>query len=335
DHWQPLQLDLPVTSVRDIDVHGDDVVMATHGRAFWAIDDVTPLRQVDLNVGGAGAWLFAPATAVRVRPAGFTGTPLPKDEPRAENPPAGAYIDYVVGRGATGPVVISISDAQGHLVRRFSSDDRLPGTDLARIRVAPEWLAPPVAPSLAPGMHRLVWSLRHPAPRPLAEGNPYADGVWAPPGRYTVELSVGGMRQTRPLTVAPDPRVSLPAEAYARQFALARRVEALLARMAAAVEEADAAHKALAARSAADLDRQVQGLLGPDFGITPVAPPPAGLTPLRVLAATLRTLMAAVDGADAAPTPDAQAGLAKIEPAAEAALAAWQSLKANLPADAP
>jgi hypothetical protein len=181
-------------------------------------------------------------------------------------------------------------------------------------------------------MHRLVWSLRHPAPRPLAEGNPYADGLWAPPGRYTVELSVAGQRQTRTLTVAPDPRVSLSAEAYARQFALARRVEVLLARVAAAVEEADAAHKALAARGATDLDRQVQGLLGPDFGITPVAPPPAGSSPLRELAGTLRTLLAAVDGADVAPTPDAQAGLAKVEPAVEAALAAWQALKTTLPA---
>jgi hypothetical protein len=272
---------------------------------------------------------------VRVRPAGFTGTPLPKDEPMADNPPAGAYIDYVVGRGATGPVVVTINDAQGRLVRRFSSQDRLPGTDLAKIRVAPEWMTPPVAPSTAPGMHRLVWSLRYPAPTSLAEGNPYADGVWAPPGKYTIELGVGGVRQTRPLTVAPDPRLSLPAEAYARQFTLARRVEALLARVAAAVDEADAAHKTLAARAATDLDRQVQALLGPDFGSIPVAAPPAGLSALRVLSASLRTLLAAVDGADAAPTPDAQAGLTKIEPAVEAALSAWQSLKATLPAATP
>ena len=92
DHWQPLQLNLPTTSVRDIDVHGDDVVIATHGRAFWAIDNVTPLRQ-DVP---AGDFLFKPAVAVRERPAGFTGSPMPKDEPMAPNPPFGAYIDYVI-----------------------------------------------------------------------------------------------------------------------------------------------------------------------------------------------------------------------------------------------
>jgi hypothetical protein len=181
-------------------------------------------------------------------------------------------------------------------------------------------------------MHRFVWSLRYPAPAALAEGNPYADGVWAPPGKYTVELTVGSLRQTRPLTVAPDPRVSLPAEAYARQFALARKVEALLARVAAAVDEADTAHKTLAARGATDLDAPVQGVVGPDLGGTPTAPPPTGVTPLRTLSGSLRTLLAAADGADAAPTPDAEAGLTSIEPAAEAALTAWRTLKATLPA---
>src|SRR5262245_28630476 len=115
-------------------------------------------------------------------------------------------------------------------------------------------------------MHRLVWSLRYPAPAPLAERNPYADGVWAPPGRYTIELAVGSLRQSRPLTIVPDPRVALPAEAYAREFALARRVEAPLARVAAAVEEADTARKTLAARGATNLERQIQKLLRPDLG---------------------------------------------------------------------
>jgi hypothetical protein len=99
DHWQPLQLNLPVTSIRDIDVHGDDVVIATHGRAFWILDDVTPLRQAGPEVASAEAWLFAPATAIRLRPA-TTGTPLPKDDHRRQ-PSAGAFIDYVLHARAT------------------------------------------------------------------------------------------------------------------------------------------------------------------------------------------------------------------------------------------
>ncbi|HEY8148985.1 MAG TPA: hypothetical protein VIK51_08775 [Vicinamibacteria bacterium] len=331
DHWQTLQLNLPVTSVRDIDVHGNDVVAATHGRAFWILDDVTPLRQVDARVAAAPSYLFAPASAVRVRPAGFTGTPLPKDEPMAANPPAGAYIDYALGGAASGPVVIRILDAQGGLVRQYSSEDRLPGMDLAKIRVAPEWMTPPSPPSTTPGMHRFVWPIRYSAPMALADGNPYADGVWAPPGRYTVELGVGGQQKTQPLTIAPDPRVVMSAEEYARQFALARRIEAVAARVAAAVTAGDAAHKRLAAGGPADLDLQVQALLGPDFGAAPAAPPPAGLTPLRTLAGTLNRLLDAVDGADAPPSPDAEAGFAQLEPVVEAALSAWPALQAKVP----
>jgi photosystem II stability/assembly factor-like uncharacterized protein len=332
DHWQTLQMNLPVTSVRDIDVHGSDVVIGTHGRAFWILDDVTPLRQADARVAAGPAHLFAPASAVRVRPAGFTGTPLPKDEPMASNPPEGAYIDYVINGAAAGPVVIRIADAEGRTVRAYSSEDRLPGTDLAKIRVAPEWMTPPAPPARTPGMHRFVWPIRYPAPAPLAEGNPYADGVWAPPGRYTVELSVGRDQRSQPLTIRPDPRLTMTPEAYARQFALARRIEATAARVAAAIAAADAAHKRLAAGGPAELDLQVQALLGPEFGAAPAAPPPGGVTALRALAGRLARFLEAVDGADAPPSPDAEAGFTAIEPVVEAALTAWTALQARVPA---
>ncbi|HET6898148.1 MAG TPA: hypothetical protein VFK70_07365, partial [Vicinamibacteria bacterium] len=330
DHWQILQQNLPVTSVRDIDVHGNDVVIGTHGRAFWILDDVTPLRQMDAR-DPAPSHLFAPAAAVRLRPAGFTGTPLPKDEPMALNPPAGASIDYVLEGPAAGPVVIRIADAEGHTVREYRSDDRLPATDLAKIRVAPEWAAPPSPPSTTAGMHRFVWPIRYPAPAALAEGNPYADGVWAPPGRYTVELTVGSHQRTQPLTILPDPRVTMAPEAYARQFALARRIEASSARVATAVAAADAVHKRLAVGGPSDLDLRVQALLGPDFGSAPAAPPPSGLTSLRTLAGKLTRFREAVDDADAPPSPDAEAGFAQIEPAVEAALSAWTALQAQVP----
>jgi hypothetical protein len=304
-------------------------VIGTHGRAFWILDDVTPLRQMDAREA-APAHLFAPAAAVRVRPAGFTGTPLPKDEPMAPNPPAGANIDYAVDGAAAGPVVIRILDAQERTVREYSSEDRLPATDLAKIRVAPEWAAAQSPPSTAPGMHRFVWPIRYPAPAALREGNPYANGVWAPPGRYTVELTVGRHQRTRPLTILPDPRVTMTVEQDARQFALARRIEAAAARVAAAVTAADAAHKRLAASGPADLDLRLQALLGPDFGGAPMAPPP-GLTPLRTLAGTLARFLDAVDGADAPPSPDAEAGFAQIEPVVDAALSAWTALQAQVP----
>src|SRR5207237_7317109 len=152
DHWQSLQKNLPVTSVRDIDVHGYDVVIATHGRAFWIMDDVTPLRQIDLVNGTA---LFRPAVAIRERPAGFTGSPMPKDEPMAANPPFGAIIDYVIGAPPSlAAVTLEILDDHDQLVRRYSSADKVPAPDPSKLTTAPEWFNVPSTLSTAPGMHR-------------------------------------------------------------------------------------------------------------------------------------------------------------------------------------
>ena len=224
---------------------------------------------------------------------------------------------------------LRILDAQGALVRRYSSDERSPAPDLTKIRVAPEWMTPPVAMATSPGMHRFVWPVRYPSPPALAEGNPYADGVWAPPGRYTIELSVGGQSLTQLLTIAPDPRVSLPPEVYARQLALARRVEALRERVAVAITEAEKRHAALAARGASEPDPRERALTGPEFGEVPPEAPPAGLSSLRALGNSLAALALAVDGADAEPTPDAVAAIPKVEQAVEATLAAWERLKAE------
>jgi hypothetical protein len=179
-------------------------------------------------------------------------------------------------------------------------------------------------------MHRFIWPVRYPAPPTLGEGNVYADGVWAPPGRYTIELSVDGQRLTQPLTVTPDPRVSLPPEVYARQLALARRVEAQRERVAAAIAMGEKLHTSLAAKGASEPDARVRALLGPDFGEIPPAAPPAGLSPLRALANALGGLATAVDGADAEPTPDAVAAIPKFEQAVDATLTAWEELTRSL-----
>ncbi len=186
DHWQPLQLNLPVTSVRDLEVKGNDLVIATHGRGFWILDDVTPLRQVDAEKVAAPAFLVAPAKAYRVRPQEFTGTPLPKEEPAAPNPPNGAYIDYWLASAPRSPVVLTLRDAAGSLVRRYSSADRPDAYDPARARAAAEWHETPSTLEATAGAHRFVWPLRYAPPAALAAGDPFADGVWAPPGRYTV-----------------------------------------------------------------------------------------------------------------------------------------------------
>jgi photosystem II stability/assembly factor-like uncharacterized protein len=338
DHWQPLQLRLPVTSVRDVDVHGDDVVIATHGRGFWILDDVTPLRQLDDGVAAASSWLFRPATAVRFRRSSFTGTPLPKDEPAAPNPPFGAHVDYFLKRPAEQGVSLEIFDASGALVRRFSSDDAVEPADPGTARAAPVWLPSPVTLSAEAGMHRFVWSLRHPLPEALAK-SPYDDGAWVPPGRYRLVLAVDGRRHEQPLEVAADPRVDLPPEAYREQHALARRVLELRASLSAA---ADTAKKLLLAirerrplapqalRSAFDalaVDAGAVAGIDPEDPEAPWWLPPKSIATLRWLDRACAGLYEAIDGADAAPSPDARASLATLEPMAASALEAWQAVE--------
>jgi photosystem II stability/assembly factor-like uncharacterized protein len=281
--WRPLGGGLPRTSVRDIEVHGDDLVIATHGRGFYILDDVEPLREM-AAAGDAAPWLFKPARAVRTRPAAFTGTPMPKDEPMAPNPSNGAVIDYRLGATPAKAVEIAILDARGETVRRFSSADIFHAPDLTKIDTAPEWIVTPSPPSTAPGLHRLIWDFRYPAPTGLYDEGGGGGGVWAPPGPYTVTLSVDGQVFRQPLSVVPDPRVTARPDDYARAFDLARRIEADRVR----------AHAALAK--------------GKSQTLTAVSD-------------RLDALAQAVDGADGAPTPDAQAGYRKASAALAALLA--------------
>jgi hypothetical protein len=330
DHWQSLQMNLPITSVRDIDVHGDDVVIATHGRAFWVLDNVTPLRQ-DVPDGD---FLFKPAATVHERPAGFTGSPMPKDEPMAPNPPFGAYIDYAIRSASSQPVTIDILDSSDVLVRRYSSADVPPAMDLKRLGTAPEWFNTPSTVSAAPGIHRFVWPLHYPAPPGLTGrrggggSGAFADGVWAPPGNYKVVLTVNGQKFTQPLAVVPDPRFKLSMTSYTYQFVLAREVEKARAALANALTEAGALVKrkdvpeALRKKAA-----EVSGVIeGDDF----TAPPPAESS-LRFLNQQLSKLANALDSADAVPTADVRASWENLKPRAEAAVTAWAAVKAQAP----
>ncbi len=335
DHWQPLQLNLPVTSVRDIDIHENDVVIATHGRAFWILDDVAPLRQrVD-----SAPFLYKPADAVRFRGAAFAGTPMPKDEPMAPNPPSGAYIDYVLAAPARS-VLLDILDNHGMVVRHYSSDDTVPVANPATLHTAPEWFATPVSLRTTPGMHRFVWPLRYPAAGPLADGRgPWADGIWAPPGKYTVALTVDGKHMEQPLLVLADPRVHLAPEAFAEQFAFAQRVEAQRAGIAAALEEAnDFVDKLTERRKTATgaAASSIDDLLAKVRDLAEIRPvdawwqQPHTTTSLRFLDGAFEKLYDAVDGADAAPTIDARESFDKLKPVAEAALRTWSELRVKV-----
>ncbi len=345
NHWQSLQLNLPRTAVRDLQVHGSDLVIATHGRGFWILDDVALLRSLTENAAQTTR-LLPPAPAYRVRPTGFTGTPFPKDEPRGENPPAGAYIDYVLDSGVPGEIAISISDASGQRVRRFSSRDASLPPSLSKLTIAPEWVVTESALPVESGAHRLVWDLHYQAPaalKPADNSDPDAEenGVWAAPGFYTVELKVGDRVFRQPLQILADPRAPVPVAAahYAHQLALARQIEAARVQIATALVEARRAHAAIAAQINTG-NADAQRLLAADaqlLGIAdllPEKPGPdfTGLAPrseqgLRHLADVFRALALAVDGADAAPTADAERGFAKERVVLDRTLAQWAQFK--------
>ena len=213
DTWQPLNLNLPVTSIRDLTLNGSDLIVATHGRSFWVLDDIAPLRQA-AEAQNARAYLYAPPPAVRVDNDGFLGTPLPPEEPQASNPPNGAILDYYLQ--ATRKRSLQILDAQGHVLRHFSSNDKV---NVARplLPIAERWFPKPQVLEASAGEHRFVWDL---ASGGSGTGMDDDDddsaavppGPRVPPGTYTVRLTVDGVQMDRPLRVTMDPRVDATPE---------------------------------------------------------------------------------------------------------------------------
>ena len=347
--WQPLQLNLPTSSVRDLVVHGDDLVVGTHGRSFWILDDISPLRQMGAEVSGADAFLFAPATATRVRRSTWTDTPLPPEEPAGQNPPDGAILDYVLKAPARGPVRIEIADAKGRLIRAFSSDDKPEPADPA-LNVPTYWVRPAAALAATAGMHRFVWDLRLPPPDvaeheyPISAvpGDTPRGPLGAPvlPATYTVRLIASGKTLTRPLTVRMDPRFQVSPAALQRQFELAsgisdalhRDSEALaaLARLRARVASALPRASGAARDVLAGLDAKLAALQGSGAGRRGGRGP--GETLSRVNGG-LAELYAIVEGSDEAPTTQAEAAWKDLQDALFRALAAWEEIRsADLPA---
>jgi photosystem II stability/assembly factor-like uncharacterized protein len=272
--WQSLQLNLPHTSVRDLIVHANDAIVATHGRGFWILDDVAPLRELahapfDPAQGDKGNHLFTPAIVYRVRRSTNTDTPLPPEEPRGENPPDGAMVDYALAAPAR-HVAIAIYDSAGRLVRRYASDDAVPPAIL-NLDKPTYWERPFVRPSTAMGMHRFVWDLREPAPRSLQEDLPISavahdtprvpEGPLVVPGRYTVRLDVDGETLERPVRILMDPRIRISQHALEEQCDLAARVASIADRSFVGAQRAKAAGNATAAAAFGSLNAAATGLL--------------------------------------------------------------------------
>ena len=332
ERWQPLNRGLPATSVRDITIHGDDLVIATHGRGFYVLDDIVPLRALAGNAAQA-IHLYPLAAAIRLNEPSFTGTPMPKDEPLAPNPPLGAMIDYALPAPATAPVEIAIYDQTGALVNRFNSNDPVKPIDLSKLEIAPEWAVSRKPPVSTSGHHRFVWDLHYAKLGGLKEED-RPEGVWAPPGRYTVELSANGQKLRQPLTVIADPRVKVSQADFDSQFRLANQIERTRVRVRRMNEEAADLKSGLAKLKGTDADAlmaQLGQLMGEGAPIGGANAP----TTLTAISDWLDKLAEAVDGADGAPTPDNLRGFAVVTEALNAIEPRWRLFAASARARVP
>jgi hypothetical protein len=340
--------------MRDLAIHDDDLVLGTHGRSIWILDDISPLRQMTA-APASEAILLHPAPAYRVARSTWTDTPIPPDEPLGTNPPAGAMVDYFLPRDAKGLVTLDVLDSKGELVRRFRSDTPpdMSAAELDRELIPRYWIALSGSLPKTGGMHRWVWDLHYPAPISTTRGFPISavphatprepQGPIAVPGNYLIRLTVDGRHLEQPLTLRPDPRVHASAADLQQQFELASTVAGLLSRSSQALLEAQSQQGQLqalkasgaAAQAIKDFNTKLSGLLQARAATAPpqtAATKAEGQILLPDVQAQLNTLYPQVTGGAAAPTAAEVAAARAAGQNVEKVLQQWEQLQAGLPA---
>jgi photosystem II stability/assembly factor-like uncharacterized protein len=351
DSWQPLRLNMPATSIRDLVVHDDDLVVGTHGRSFWILDNVTPLRQLTHDVAASAAHLFRPQAAYRVRWNLNPDTPLPPEEPAGKNPPDGAMIDYYLKSTASGSVTLEILDGKNHLVRQYSSSDKPEPVAEKELDVPTYWIRPTPILSADAGPHRFIWDLHYPPPPGQTRTFPISAiihdtpseprGPLVLPGTYTVRLTVDGQVHTQPMVVKMDPRVKTPAKGLEQQFSLSmecfqgmqaiyeasekvRKLQAQLKKLREQLAKTNNVKDAKASppgssdsplsQTIEKFDESLASLMGserPRRGGRRRAKPDK--VSLSSISSELNTLLEILQGADAAPTTQAVASCAEAK----------------------
>lgn len=347
DHWQTLRLNMPATSVRDLVIKDDDIVVATHGRGFWILDNITPLRQLDAKIINAQASLFRPQTALRVRWNTNPDTPLPPDVPAGENPPDGAVIDYYLGTAASGPVTLEIRDSDGQTVRRYSSNDPAPPID-PTLNIPTYWVRPTQSLSAAAGAHRFLWDM-HYAPVPNVKPAypisavyrntpPEPTSPWAMPGAYMLVLTVGGKSYTQPLVVKMDPRVKASPAELAKQFALSKQLynewlqlEPISARINVLNQELTNLRTRAGGQS--PVVAQIDALSSKLQELAGSGNSRPGATPGLVVLTRLRTLFNLIQDVDLAPTARVAAAVNDLQSESRTLIERWHAIESqDLPA---
>jgi len=355
DAWEPLQMNLPATSMRDLVVHGDDVVVGTHGRSFWILDDITPLRQraeFEAAKAKGAAFLFKPGAAYRVKRNVNPDTPLPPEEPAGKNPPDGAILGYYIS-AAKGSVKIEIFDSGGKLVRAYSNEDKPEVTEeqlRKELNVPLYWVRSPEKqiPSAEAGPHRFVWDLRTAAPKSLAHEYPisaiahdtprYPLGAIVPPGEYKVQLSTGGETVSQTLNVKMDPRVKVTEEELKEQWdaeakiceAMNSSYDGLLEVRSARAQLKERAEKLQGRPPAlAQAIKALEKRTAPLEGAARKFGPPVKEDSFGKLNGELGLMLASVDSADGGLTATQRETLADVAKAMGEVSARWNELKAH------
>ncbi len=337
DDWQPLQLNLPAGSIRDLVIHGDDLVIGTHGRSFWILDDITTLRQIEPGSDTTTARLYRPATAVRIDNDSFPGTPLPPEEPTAKNPPDGAILDYYLAQTA-GKVELDVLDRQQHVVRHFASG-RNEELKYPPLPIAAEWLKQPEPLKSSAGMHRFLWDLRWGNSGESAGEDDDPASLLAPrgpravPGNYQVRLTADGKTFVQPLKLTMDPRAKVTAAVLDAQWRLVQQIFAESRRSHEAVTEIASVQKKLGDFRAGNHPELMPDVSKLTDAIKKLlaGEPGSPETPMGMAAANagLSSALNVVEGGDRLPPSQAIDLYHQASQAAKARLAEWNNLKSG------
>jgi photosystem II stability/assembly factor-like uncharacterized protein len=339
DQWQPLRLNMPATSIRDLVIHDDDIVVGTHGRSFWILDDMTPLRQLAPGAKGTETVLFKPKLTYRFRRNKNTDTPLPPEEPAGKNPPDGAIINFRLGANVTTPVVLEILDGAGKIVRTFSSADSVEPIE-TDLNVPSYWVRPQQRVASSAGMHRFVWDLHYPPPKVLGHEYPisaiYGDTPRFPlgpavlPGTYTVRLTANGRSFTQPLAIKMDPRVRITDAGLRLQHDIGVRMNDAISRDFVALGEVRAQRTLLRAQREGAKAREVaDSLVALDSALAKLETGTRGSAAAGfvVMNEQLAGILDIVEGADAEPTSQVVAAAGALEKSLTALLAQWSDMQ--------
>jgi photosystem II stability/assembly factor-like uncharacterized protein len=345
EHWQTLRLNMPATSVRDLTIKDDDLAVATHGRGFWILDDITPLRQINDKIVASNAYLFAPETALRVRWNTNSDTPLPPDTPTGQNPPDGAILNYYLKSASFAPVTLEILDSAGTPVQRFSTADPVPQIS-PDLDIPAYWVRPPHPLANKAGFHRFFWDMHYPRVAGIKPEYPIAavpwntapapTSPWIMPGNYTVVLTVDGQQYRQPLTVQMDPRVKTPVVDLQKQFDLSQQVYQDLLALQPVIEKITAVRARLktmrdkaSGADATKIDeasKELETLEGGE-GRRRRGQQPENLTGVR---ASLLSMLNVLQEVDAAPTMQATAAVPKLHELVASLMAKWQEMQTKL-----